>query len=124
MAKFLNISTESVPRVAPNFSEQAINTQVGPAPVLPPGTSLEANAIQPTQVQNAAVWTPMATFDAGLQSALINWINTTKDGVVYPQNFNGRAKVMDFFFTGSETKSLMPDEIGHFKVTFSYPPNA
>jgi len=119
----LDITTTQTPATASDFSEQQVNSLSGPEPVLSPNVSLEANAIQPVNPQNAAIWVPMTKFEEGLKTALIDFIDTTMEGVKYNKNFNGRAKEIDFFFYGTSTKSVRPSEIGHFKLIFSYPPN-
>jgi hypothetical protein len=119
----INITTTKTPATDTNFSEQAVNSSSGPAPVLAPGVSLESHAIQPVSPKNVAVWNPMTTFEADLKTALINFIDTTMEGVKYTQDFNGRSKQFDFFYYGTDTKSIKPAEIGHFSLIFSYPPN-
>jgi len=124
MAKsVINITNSQSPAQDSLFSEQKANTSIGPTPVLPPNTSLETNAVQPTKVQDAAIWNPMPKFDEGLKQALIGFIDTTKEGVKVNQSFKGRTKILDFFFNGTATKSVRPSEIGHFRLMFSYPPN-
>jgi len=124
MAKsVVNITDSQTPAIDSAFSEQKANVSIGPTAVLPPNTSLESNAVQPVKVQDAAIWKPMAKFDDGLKQALINFTDTTKEGVKVSQSFKGRAKILDFFFDGTATKSVRPSEIGHFRLIFSYPPN-
>lgn len=121
--KTVNITTDQSPSTDSSFAEQKANANLGPTPVLSPQTSLETNAIQPTSVQNAAIWTPMTTFEDGLKTALIDFIDTTKEGVKFNKNFKGRSKILDFFFSGTATKSIKPSEIGHFRLVLKYPPN-
>ena len=121
--KTINIATTKVPEIDTKFSEQVVNSNIGPTPVLPANVSLESHAIQPIEPKNAAVWSPMTAFDSGLKTALINFIDTTMEGVKYAQNFSGRAKKIDFFFYGTTTKSVKPSEVGHFQLVLSYPPN-
>jgi hypothetical protein len=109
--KTINIATTKVPEIDTKFSEQVVNSNIGPTPVLPANVSLESHAIQPIEPKNAAVWSPMTAFDSGLKTALINFIDT------------GRAKKIDFFFYGTTTKSVKPSEVGHFQLVLSYPPN-
>lgn len=119
----LNITSSKVPLADRAFSEQVANVRIGPALVLPSNLSLETAAIQPPLPQSAAIWTPMTAFDDDLKAALVQWIDTTREGVKVAKNFSGRAKTMEFFFQGSATKSVRPGEIGYFKVTFKYPAN-
>nr|QBM02828.1 hypothetical protein [uncultured archaeon] len=124
MAKsILNITTSKIPATDSTFAEQAVNSHSGPTPVLPPNVSLESKAIQPVSSKNAAIWNHMTAFDDGLKAALIEFIDTTMEGVKYNKSFSGRAKIIDFFFYGTSTKSVKPSEIGHFKLEFKYPPN-
>ena len=124
MAKaVVNITDSQSPATDSKFSEQQANTSIGPTAVLAPNTSLETNAVQPVKVQDAAIWKPMAKFDDGLKQALIAFTDTTKEGVKIRPSFNGRTKILDFFFSGTATKSVRPSEIGHFRLMFSYPPN-
>lgn len=118
-----DITTTQTPATDSKFSEQKINATTGPTPLLTAGTSLEANAAQIPTVQNAAIWAPMTTFEQDLKLALIDFVDTTMEGVKYSKNFLGRSKQIDFFFQGTATKSIRPSEIGHFKLIISYPPN-
>jgi hypothetical protein len=122
-AKFINITQVNSPTIQADFSEKISNSNLGPLPLLSQGTSLESNAIQPIAPVNAAVWSPMTSFEQGLKDALVNWIDTTMENVKYPKDFGGRKKIMDFFYSGTATKSMFPGEIGHFQLIFSYPPN-
>lgn len=119
----VDITTTQTPATDTSFSEQPVNSHSGPTIVLPPNVSLEAHAIQPSNPVNAAIWTPMTKFEEDLKSALINFIDTTMEGVKYNKDFSGRKKEIDFFYYGTSTKSVKPSEIGHFKLEFSYPPN-
>jgi|ERR1035437_8001800 hypothetical protein len=124
MAKaVVNITNTQSPATDALFSEQQANTNIGPTPVLPPNASLENNAVQPSTVKDAAIWNPMAKFDDGLKQALVDFTNTTHEGVKSSISFKGRQKILDFFFSGTATKSVRPSEIGHFRVIFSYPAN-
>lgn len=119
----INITTTQAPGTDPSFSEQKVNSNTGPTPVMPPNTSLETNAVQPVKVQDAAIWVPMTQFEDDLKGALKAFIDTTKEGVKYAPNFKGRTKIMEFFFSGTATKSVRPSEVGYFRLIFSYPPN-
>ncbi len=124
MAKLnVDITTTKTPATDTKFSEQKVNSNSGPVPVLPLNVSLESNAIQPVKPQNAAVWVPLTTFEDDLKTALIDFIDTTMEGVKYNKDFTGRSKQIDFFYYGTSTKSVKPSEIGHFQLVFSYPPN-
>ncbi len=124
MAKLtIDITSTQTPQTDAKFSEQKVNATSGPSPVLAPNLSLESNAMQKVKPQAAAIWAPMTTFEDGLKLALIDFVDTTMEGVKYNKNFNGRSKQIDFFYSGTSTKSVKPGEIGHFKLIFSYPPN-
>jgi hypothetical protein len=124
MAKLtVDITSTQTPSTDTKFSEQKVNTISGPTPVLKAGTSLESNALPKIKPQMAAIWNPLTTFEEGLKTALIEFIDTTMEGVKYNKSFNGRSKQIDFFYYGTSTKSVRPSEIGHFKLIFSYPPN-
>ena len=122
-SKTVNITTEQSPVTDSKFSEQKANANLGPEPVLSSNVSLEKNALQPVVLQNAAIWNPMTAFEEDLKTALVDFIDTTKEGVKFNKNFRGRAKILDFFFTGTATKSVRPAEVGHFRLVLSYPPN-
>jgi hypothetical protein len=119
----IDITATKTPATDSNFSEKQIDSIIGPIPILPPNVSLESHAIQPLSPKNAAVWNPLTTFEDGLKAALIDFVDTTMEGVKYSKNFAGRKKVIDFFYYGTATKSVAPSEIGHFSLVFSYPPN-
>ena len=119
----IDITVSKIPAKDSNFSEQQVNSITGPTPVLPPNVSLESHAMQPLNPKNVAIWNPMTTFEDDLKAALIDFTDTTMEGIKYSKNFGGREKVIDFFFYGTDTKSVMPSEIGHFSLIFKYPPN-
>lgn len=117
---FVDLST-SLRGTDSAFNElQPIKTLGPPATVTSTGTP---EAIVPTvNVQNVAAWTVIDKFDADLKKALIDFIDTTKEGVKGATSVFGRKKVMRFNFIGSATKSIQPGEIGEFNIIFSYPP--
>ena len=126
MAKtsIVNITVTPVRAVDSSFSELTPKANIGPVPILPVNTSLEADAISIPVVRNVATWVTMDAFDEGLRKAVIDFIDTTKEGVTAPHTIRGREKVMTFNFYGTGTKSVAPGEIGEFTVVFSYPPGA
>lgn len=89
--------------------------------VSPNGSVLPVNPTPPQQIYS---WTVMDKFDDGLRKALINFINTTKEGQILAPTSGGRTKKMDFYFKGTPSIDLKPGEIGSFSVVFSYPPGA
>jgi hypothetical protein len=118
----VDISTAKAPATDGTFSTLSTPAYIGPEPVLSPDQTLATNAVQPTAPVNVAVWTVMDKFDDGLKKALMNFIDTTKEGVKIPQDFKGRTKVMDFYFVGTSSQSVAPAEIGAFSFEMSYPP--
>jgi hypothetical protein len=117
------------PFLDPNFSEikpvQTLGPQL-PRLTTPPEAIQLAIPVEKVIVnpQQVITWEPMRTFDEGLRTALIDWIDTTKEGEKAPFSKSGRAKKMTFNFFGTATKMLKPGEIGEFTVVFSYPPGA
>lgn len=107
-----------------NFSEMQAQSNIGPTNVLPPNTSLENNALPNANVQTVAVWTVMDKFDENLKKAIVDFIDTTKEGVKAPHTKLSRTKTLTFDFFGTGTKAIRPGEIGEFYLTFSYPPGA
>jgi hypothetical protein len=107
-----------------SFTELQPKANIGPVPVLPPNTSLEDNARPLPPVETVATWKVMDKFDEGLKKAIIDFIDTTKEGVKAPNTRGGRNKILTFNFYGTGTKSIKPGEIGEFTITFSYPPGA
>jgi hypothetical protein len=126
MAKLslVNITATPVRAVDSSFSELVPKANIGPVPILPANVSLEVDAIHPPDVHNVATWVTMDSFDDGLKKAVIDFIDTTKEGVTAPHTIRGRQKIMTFNFFGTGTKSVAPGEIGEFQVVFSYPPGA
>lgn len=126
MAKLsiVNITATPVRGIDASFSELIPKANIGPVPILPANVSLEANAIHLPVVHNVATWVTMDAFDDGLKKAVIDFIDTTKEGVTASHTIRGRQKIMTFNFFGTGTKSIAPGEIGEFQVVFSYPPGA
>lgn len=120
----VNITATPVRAVDTSFSELAPKANIGPVAVLPANVSLEANAVTPPEVSSVATWVTMDAFDDGLKKAVIDFIDTTKEGVTAPHTIRGREKIMTFNFFGTGTKSIAPGEIGEFTVAFAYPPGA
>lgn len=110
--------------VATEFTELPPKFNIGPAIVLPPNVSLETNALPTPPVQTVATWKAMDRFDEDLKKAILDFIDTTKEGVKAPHTNGGRTKTLTFDFFGTGTKSIRPGEIGEFYLTFSYPPGA
>jgi hypothetical protein len=67
-------------------------------------------------------WQVLEQFEEGLRQALINWIDTTKEGIVV-KNPEGttRKKRINFQFYGIPSHDLIDkNEIGKFSLTFKY----
>jgi hypothetical protein len=107
-------------KLSADFSETPLTGRLGPRPVdLPP-----LQAIVNTESQNVEYndWQVMDTFDEGLRQALINWINTTKEGVVLTNPTGStRSKTINFQFYGNPSKDIIgAGEIGKFSLNFQY----
>ena len=120
----VNITANPIRATDVSFSELVPKANIGPIAVLPRNISLEANAINKPEVQSVATWVAMDSFDDGLKKAVIDFIDTTREGVTAAHTVRGREKIMTFNFYGTGTKSIVPGEIGEFTVVFSYPPGA
>lgn len=118
----INIDQSSGPATNSNSTVLQPAATVGPEPVLGPGQTLDNNVSPVSPTVNIATWSVMTNFDAGLKSALMSFIDTTKEGVKYPSSQQGRTKTMVFTFFGTTTQSIAPGEIGSFSFLMSYPP--
>lgn len=105
-----------------DFAELVPTSSIGPVPIRTTTTSTENVAITPPPAQTVATWSVMDKFDQGLKNALIDFINTTKEGVKFPSSQKGRQKKLIFYFYGTNADSVKPDEVGTFNLVFSYPP--
>jgi len=116
----INVS-ESSRAIEKTFTQQVAGRSIGPeVATVTAGDNVIVNTAPPVTVYK---WKVMTTGDAGLKTAIIDFINTTKEGVkVTPDVLRGREKKMVFNFYGTIGKSIMPGEIGEFEVIFSYPP--
>src|ERR1035437_5029483 len=99
--KLVNINKAETPATDVNFTLLQAPQSLGPHAVLPIGHALATNVVPTVQPVNIATWNVMSNFDAGLKNALINFIDTTKEGVKYPQIPQGRTKTISFTFLGS-----------------------
>jgi len=116
----INIS-ESGRATEKTFTQQVSNRSVGPE--IATVTTGDNISITPTPPVTVYTWRVMTVGDAGLKTAINDFINTTKEGVkVAPDVLRSREKKMVFNFYGTIGKSIMPGEIGEFEVVFSYPP--
>lgn len=124
------INRESVQiNASPRATEQSFTPQL-PANTIGPVVNTESSSTLGEVVAVTAsapvivyTWKTMTAGDAGLKSAIYDFINTSKEGVkVTPDVVHGREKKLVFNFFGTMGKSIQPGEIGEFEVVFSYPP--
>ena len=123
----INIDTNQSPSVDTSFTPlkpAADSSFLGPEPVLPDNTTLQETPTTTNQPVNVATWSVMDRFDDGLRNALLNFIDTTKEGEKLAQSLKGRKKTLSFVFVGTATQSIAPGEIGTFDFSMSYPPGA
>jgi hypothetical protein len=107
-------------QISPDFSKTPLTGRLGPKPVdLPP---LEAAINAQNQDVEYNDWQVMDVFDEGLRQALINWINTTKEGVVVTNPTGStRSKTINFQFYGNPSKDIIgAGEVGKFELKFQY----
>ena len=118
--QIINIS-ESGRATEKSFTQQVASRAIGPdVAAVSAGDNVSINTPAPVTVYT---WKTMTVGDAGLKSAIYEFINTSKEGVkVTPDVIRGREKKLVFNFYGTIGKSIMPGEIGEFEVIFSYPP--
>lgn len=118
--QIINIS-ESARATEKTFTQQIANSSIGPeVAAVAAGDNISVNIPSPVTVYT---WRTMTVGDAGLKSAIYDFINTSREGVkVTPDVVRGREKKLVFNFYGTMGKSIMPGEIGEFEVIFSYPP--
>lgn len=107
-----------------SFTPQIPNNTIGPPASADSAKVIgEAIAVNSDAAVTVYTWKVMTTGDAGLKSAIYDFINTSKEGVkVTPDVVHGREKKLVFNFFGTMGKSIQPGEIGEFEVVFSYPP--
>ena len=121
----INIS-ESARVAEKTFSQQTPGAAIGPTlqRANPAGDNVTIDdSSAGGKLLTVHKWKAMTAGDAGLKSALYDFINTTKEGVkVTPDLIHGREKKIVFNFYGTMGKSIMPGEIGQFEVVLSYPP--
>jgi hypothetical protein len=108
--------------VEPAFSEIKPSKELGPAPA-PDLVGKDPNSLGTVTNTPKTVntWKVMDKFDEGLKNALIEFIDTTKEGVKAPHSVRGRTKIITFNYQGTATKSVQPGEIGEFQLVLSYP---
>lgn len=117
MAK-LNINPAR--KLAKEFSKTPMTSRLGPKPV-------DSTPIADAQAEGNSVvqyndWQVMDNFDEGLRQALIEWINTTKEGIVVTSpSGSTRSKTINFQFYGNPSKDIIgAGDIGEFSLKFKY----
>jgi hypothetical protein len=111
----ININS-SAQQTAQNFSELLPTSTVGPVQSSEISTSSTSNQVQ------AVVWQSVNEMTVDLQNAIINFINTDKDGNFIPnQNNQPRSKTITFEFQGSPSNVYKFGEIGTVSIFLGYP---
>lgn len=107
-------------KVSKDFSKTPLTRRLGPEPT---GSNaieeVQKNGNQEVEVNR---WEGMDTFDEGLRTAMVNWINQTKEGR-YAGGLSGstRTKKIDFQFYGNPSKDIVGQgDIGKFSLVFKY----
>lgn len=104
-----------------DFSKTPFTRRLGPRPDNETSTveQIQNDGNQEVNVDN---WEVMSNFDEGLRQALINWVNTTKEGRQV-NNLTGstRTKKIDFQFYGNPSKDIVGQgNIGEYSLVFKY----
>tara|TARA_B100000900_G_C20558454_1_gene707805 strand:+ start:749 stop:1162 length:414 start_codon:yes stop_codon:yes gene_type:complete len=115
-----NNNVSPVRKVAKNFSKTPLTRRLGPA--VTSKAPLEEAVADGNQEVEYNDWQVMDNFDEGLRSALIKWINTTKEGKQLTSiTGSTRTKTINFQFYGNPSKDIIgAGDIGEFKLEFKY----
>lgn len=71
------------------------------------------------------IWTPMTQFDEDLKNAVVDFIDTEKNGNKLSfDDKNGRTKTLPFTFFSETYKQLGSGEVGSFDLILKYPPTS
>lgn len=117
-----NLKLDPARKLDKNFSKTPFTRRLGPIPAENDTSTLQTIQNEGNQDVKVNKWEPMDTFDEGLRQALINWINTTKEGREV-NNLSGstRTKRIDFQFYGNPSKDLVGcGDIGKYSIIFKY----
>lgn len=111
----ININS-STQQTAQNFAVLTPNATIGPVQSAEVSTSSTSNQVQ------AVVWESLTEMTTDLQNAIINFINTDKDGNFIPnQNNQPRSKTITFEFQGSPSNVYKFGELGTVSIFLGYP---
>lgn len=111
----ININS-SAQQTAQNFAVLTPNATIGPVQSTEVSTSSTSNQVQ------AVVWESLTEMTTDLQNAIINFINTDKDGNFIPnQNNQPRSKTITFEFQGSPSNVYKFGELGTVSIFLGYP---
>lgn len=111
----ININTSGV-QSAQGFAVLAPGATIGPVQSTEVSTSSASNQVQ------AVVWEAIPQMTNDLKDAIINFINTDKDGNFIPnQNNQPRSKTITFEFQGSPSNVYKFGEIGTVDIVLGYP---
>ena len=115
-----NNNVSPVRKVAKNFSKTPLTRRLGP--VVSAKAPLEEAIADGNQEVEYNDWQVMDNFDEGLRSALIKWINTTKEGKQLTSiTGSTRTKTINCQFYGNPSKDIIgAGDIGEFKLEFKY----
>lgn len=109
-------------KVAQDFSPTPRTKRLGPIPALNDKPPVEQVVYDANQNVVYNDWTVMSNFDEGLRQALINWIDTTKEGkVVTSTTGSTRSKTINFQFYGNPSRDMIGNgDLGTFSLNFKY----
>jgi hypothetical protein len=103
-------------QTAQGFALLAPGSTIGPVQSTEVSTSSASNQVQ------AVVWDVIPQMTIDLQNAIIDFINTDKDGNFIPnQNNQPRSKTITFEFQGSPSNVYKFGELGTVNIVLGYP---
>lgn len=95
---------------------------LAPSGTIGPVQATEVSTDSTSKQVNAVVWESIPQMTLDLQNAIINFINTDKDGNFIPnQNNQPRSKTITFEFQGSPSNVYKFGEIGTVNIVLGYP---
>tara|TARA_B100000963_G_C22636975_1_gene678124 strand:+ start:4727 stop:5140 length:414 start_codon:yes stop_codon:yes gene_type:complete len=115
-----NNNVSPVRKFAKDFKKTPLTRRLGPVvSAKPPLEEAVADGNQEIEYND---WQVMDNFDEGLRSALIQFINTTKEGkILTTLTGSTRTKTINFQFYGNPSKDIIgAGDIGEFKLEFKY----
>jgi|AACY02.14.fsa_nt_gi hypothetical protein len=107
-------------QVAKDFSPTPFTNVLGPS--LTKDNSIQNAITESNKNIDYDDWKVLDTFDEGLRQALINWIDTTKEGkVIVNPTGSTRSKTINFQFYGTPSKDIIGSgDIGEYSLIFKY----